>query len=117
MDFELDDDQLALRDAAVELLGGFASPAQVRVVVDGGGGLDPKLWAAMVEQGWTGIAVPGALGGLGLGWVEMAVLLEQVGAFRSSNTSWPSRCSCGPGRPSFRPCWAGARWRSSPSAP
>jgi alkylation response protein AidB-like acyl-CoA dehydrogenase len=81
MDFELDDDQLALRDAAVELLGGFASPAQVRVVVDGGGGLDPKLWAAMVEQGWTGIAVPGALGGLGLGWVEMAVLLEQVGAF------------------------------------
>jgi alkylation response protein AidB-like acyl-CoA dehydrogenase len=50
------------------------------VVVEGGGGLDAKLWAAMVEQGWTGIGVPEALGGIGLGWVELAVLLEQVGA-------------------------------------
>jgi alkylation response protein AidB-like acyl-CoA dehydrogenase len=80
MDFELSDDQLALRDAAAELLGGFASSPQVRTVVEAGGGLDHKLWAAMLEQGWTGIGVPEAQGGLGLGWVELAVLLEQVGA-------------------------------------
>jgi alkylation response protein AidB-like acyl-CoA dehydrogenase len=79
MDFELDDDQLALQQAAGELLDGFASSAQVRVVVDGGGGFDSKLWAAMVEQGWLGIAVPEAQGGLGLSWVEVAVLLEQLG--------------------------------------
>jgi alkylation response protein AidB-like acyl-CoA dehydrogenase len=81
MDFELDDDQLALRDAARELLESRASSADVRVAVDRGHGFDPKLWAAMVDQGWTAIAVPGELGGLGLGWVELAVLLEQVGAF------------------------------------
>src|SRR4249919_831777 len=80
MDFELSEDQLALRGAASELLDGFASSAQVRVVVEAGGGLDSKLWAAMLEQGWTGIGVPEAQGGLGLGWVELAVLLEQVGA-------------------------------------
>ena len=44
------------------------------------GGFDAGLWAAMVEQGWTGIAVPEALGGVGLGTVEAAVLLEQTGA-------------------------------------
>ena len=44
------------------------------------GGFDDDLWAAMVEQGWTGIAVPEALGGVGLGTVEAAVLLEQTGA-------------------------------------
>jgi alkylation response protein AidB-like acyl-CoA dehydrogenase len=80
MDFELTDDQLALRDAASELLDGFASSQSVRAVVDAGGRFDPKLWTAMVEQGWLDLALPESLGGLGLGWVEIAVLLEQVGA-------------------------------------
>lgn len=80
MDFELSDDQVALRDAARDLLDGASAPAQVRRVVDAGGGLDRDLWQAMVEQGWTALAVPEALGGLGLGFVEVAVLLEQVGA-------------------------------------
>jgi alkylation response protein AidB-like acyl-CoA dehydrogenase len=33
----------------------------------------------MVDQGWLGIAVPEAEGGVGLGPVELAVLLEEVG--------------------------------------
>jgi alkylation response protein AidB-like acyl-CoA dehydrogenase len=80
MDFELSDDQLALRDAAGELLDGFASPTQVRAVVDGGGGVDAALWTAMVEQGWPALGVPEDRGGIGLGWVEVAVLLEQLGS-------------------------------------
>ena len=80
MDFELSDDQVALQDAARELLDGYASPAQVRTGIDAGGGLDTKLWAAMIDQGWPGIAVPESMGGLGLGLVEVAVLLEQVGS-------------------------------------
>ncbi len=80
MDFDLSDDQQALRDAAGALLDGHASPARVRTVVDAGGGTDERLWAAMVEQGWPGIAVPEGDGGVGLSWVEAAVLAEQVGA-------------------------------------
>jgi alkylation response protein AidB-like acyl-CoA dehydrogenase len=80
VDFELSDEQEALRGAAGELLRDRSSSARVRAVVDAGGGLDPKLWASMVEQGWTALAAPDALGGLGLGWVEVAVLLEEVGA-------------------------------------
>src|SRR5581483_6465104 len=79
MDFELSDDQLALRDGARELLDGLAPPAAVRAVVDGGGGLDRRLWDAMVEQGWPAVALPEAAGGLGLGVVEVAVLLEELG--------------------------------------
>ncbi|MBV6507711.1 MAG: Acyl-CoA dehydrogenase FadE27 [Acidimicrobiales bacterium] len=80
MDFELSEDQEALRGAARELLEGKASSRQVRRVVEAGGGWDRGLWEAMVEQGWTGIAVPEDVGGVGLGTVEVAVLLEQVGA-------------------------------------
>jgi alkylation response protein AidB-like acyl-CoA dehydrogenase len=80
--FDLDADQLALRDAARELLAGQASPSRVRAVVDGADGerVDAELWSAMVEQGWPAVATPEALGGLGLGWVEAVVLLEEVGA-------------------------------------
>jgi len=79
MDFELDDDQLALRAGAREVLDGLASMTQVRAVVDAGGGYDAELWKAMVEQGWSGVELPEVDGGLGLGAVEVAVLLEEVG--------------------------------------
>ena len=79
MDFDLSADQVALRDAAGALLDDRCDMAVVRRACDRGG-FDAGLWAAMVEQGWTGIAVPEPLGGVGLGTVEAAVLLEQTGA-------------------------------------
>jgi alkylation response protein AidB-like acyl-CoA dehydrogenase len=81
MDFELSADQLALRDAATDLLSSRAEPKRVRAVVDAGGGWDRDLWADLCAQGWPGIAVPEDAGGIGLGWVEAAVLLEAMGAF------------------------------------
>lgn len=85
MDFELSDDQLALRDAARDLLDAKASSERVRKIVDAAHGqntrgYDAELWQAMVDQGWLGVDMPDAHGGLGLGFVEAAVLLEQVGA-------------------------------------
>ncbi|HMC05109.1 MAG TPA: acyl-CoA dehydrogenase family protein, partial [Actinomycetota bacterium] len=79
MDFELSEDQLALRQAARGLLDDLSSPLRVRGVVDRGGGFDEELWKAMAVQGWMGVEVPEAQGGLGLGTVEAAVLLEEVG--------------------------------------
>jgi alkylation response protein AidB-like acyl-CoA dehydrogenase len=80
VDFELSADQEALRDAAAALLDGVSDPSAVRSHVDAGGGLDNDLWKAMIDQGWPGVAVDEDVGGLGLGWVEVAVLLEQTGA-------------------------------------
>ena len=53
--------------------------AVVPAVVDRGGGFDDGLWKAMAVQGWMGVEVPEAQGGLGMGAVEAAVLLEEVG--------------------------------------
>jgi alkylation response protein AidB-like acyl-CoA dehydrogenase len=80
MDFELSADQVALQDAAGDLLDRYASMAHVRAVVEAGGGHDRDLWAAMLDQGWTALAVREELGGVGLGLVEAAVLAEAVGA-------------------------------------
>src|SRR4051794_21402551 len=80
MDFELSEDQVALRDAAHDLLDDRASPAAVRAHTESSAPFDKVLWASMVEQGWLGVAVPEEHGGLGLGLVELAVLLEALGA-------------------------------------
>ena len=79
MDFDLSDDQVALRDGARELLDGLASPARVRAHTGTDAAYDAALWAAMAEQGWLGIEVPEDAGGVGLGTVEVAVLCEELG--------------------------------------
>src|SRR5262245_18119961 len=79
MDFDLNEDQLALREGARELLDGVSPPEAVRLVVEAGGGWSDDIWAAMVEQGWLGVALAEERGGLGFGTVEIAVLLEEIG--------------------------------------
>src|SRR5436190_20572663 len=37
------------------------------------------LWNRIVELGWTGLTVPEGAGGLGLGPVELAVVVEELG--------------------------------------
>jgi alkylation response protein AidB-like acyl-CoA dehydrogenase len=42
-------------------------------------GCPDELWKRMAELGWIGLALPEAHGGAGLGLVELAVLLEEMG--------------------------------------
>ena len=79
MDFDLSEDQLALRKAAATLLDAVASPERVRAVAAEGEHFDGDLWAAMAEQGWLSVDTPADDGGLGLGLVEVAVLSEELG--------------------------------------
>lgn len=43
-------------------------------------GYDPTIWREMADAGWTGIALPEAHGGLGLGLAELCVVAEELGA-------------------------------------
>src|SRR4051812_21445689 len=79
MDFDLSADQAALRDAARELLDDRCPTTRVRTVHEQGTGWDAELWARMVEQGWLGVTVAESDGGLGLGVVELGVMLEEIG--------------------------------------
>ncbi|HAM03048.1 MAG TPA: acyl-CoA dehydrogenase [Acidimicrobiaceae bacterium] len=79
MDFELSEDQLALRQAAADLLDSACDLTRVRQVADGEEHLDRKLWQAMAEQGWAAVELADDQGGLGLGAVEVSILAEQVG--------------------------------------
>jgi alkylation response protein AidB-like acyl-CoA dehydrogenase len=79
MDFELSPDQVALQDAARDLLDDRCGHDQVRAHLDSGRPYDESLWRALAEQGWLAIALAEPERGVGLSWVEAAVLLEQIG--------------------------------------
>ena len=79
MDFDLEEDEVALQRAARDLLDALSSPERVRAAIAGDDGYERDLWKSMVDQGWMGVELDEKRGGLGLGTVAAAVLLEQVG--------------------------------------
>jgi alkylation response protein AidB-like acyl-CoA dehydrogenase len=78
MDFDLTDDQKEIKRVAKELLAARSSFAKVREAAESGK-YDDALWRELCELGWPGIAVAEEHGGQGLGAVELAVLLEELG--------------------------------------
>ena len=78
MDFDLTEDQQEIKNVARELLTARSPWPKVRQAAEADA-YDPALWTEIVELGWAGIAVAEQYGGQGLGAVELAVLLEELG--------------------------------------
>ncbi|MFL5859347.1 MAG: acyl-CoA dehydrogenase family protein [Solirubrobacteraceae bacterium] len=78
MDFDLTEDQREIKSVAREMLTARSPFAKVREAAEAAA-YDEALWAEIVELGWPGIAVSEEHGGQGLGAVELAVLLEELG--------------------------------------
>jgi alkylation response protein AidB-like acyl-CoA dehydrogenase len=78
MDFDLTEDQREIKNVAREMLTARSPWARVREAAEAGT-YDEALWHEIVELGWPGIAVSEEHGGQGLGALELAVLLEELG--------------------------------------
>jgi alkylation response protein AidB-like acyl-CoA dehydrogenase len=79
MEFALTDDQLSLRESARDFLGHSLPLERVAGIADSDAAWDPASWPVLAELGWLGVTVPEAEGGAGLGFVEQAILLEELG--------------------------------------
>jgi alkylation response protein AidB-like acyl-CoA dehydrogenase len=80
MDFSFTDEQQAIAALAKQILGDGATHERLRQIERGGGPrFDPALWRRLAEAGLVGVAIPEAHGGGGLGFVELMLVLEEVG--------------------------------------
>ncbi len=79
MEFELSKPQKLLQQSARDLFARQCPTKRVRELMATDTALDPELWSALADQGWLGIHLPEACGGLELGAVELAVVAEEVG--------------------------------------
>lgn len=79
MDFSFSDDQEALREAVRSFLADRCGRDFVHAMADDERGFTDDLWSRIVEMGWTGLIVPEEQGGLGLGLVDMTLVMEAMG--------------------------------------
>jgi acyl-CoA dehydrogenase len=79
MNFDFSDDQKMLRDQARKFLSEKCTTKTVRKVFESEAGLDRALWKQIAEMGWHGTAIPEEFGGLGLGYLELCVIAEELG--------------------------------------
>ncbi|MFJ7490958.1 acyl-CoA dehydrogenase family protein [Streptomyces sp. NPDC097727] len=79
MDFQLSDDQRALRAGVRELLAGRFGRGRMRAALDGGTGIDRALWRELGEAGFFALRLPEREGGVGLGLAESVLLFEEAG--------------------------------------
>ena len=79
MDFELTEEQAALREVSRGMLAVSCPSHLVRSLAVSGKDVDDKLWQRGTELGWTGLAVPDQHDGAGQGLVELCLVAEEIG--------------------------------------
>ena len=79
MNFDFSDDQKLLKDQARKFLAEKCPTKVPRGVLEARGEYDKGLWKAVADMGWCGTSIPEAYGGLGLGYLELCVIAEELG--------------------------------------
>ena len=79
MDLGLTEEQQMLRDFARGFLEKECPEPYVREMEEDAAGYSPEVWRKMAEQGWMGLIIPEAYGGVGMGFLDLMVLIEEFG--------------------------------------
>jgi alkylation response protein AidB-like acyl-CoA dehydrogenase len=79
MQFGLSESQQMLKDNARKFFAGECPMDEVRRLMETETAYDKDLWQKLTEQGYTGIIFPEEFGGVALGKVELALLMEEAG--------------------------------------
>ena len=80
MDFSITEDQQSLQKLVGEVLADNATHEHLKELEAAGWSVfDRTLWRQLAQAGVTGIAVPETAGGAGLGFLEVGLVLEQIG--------------------------------------
>lgn len=79
MDIEFSEEQKILQRSARDFLADKFPAKFVRAMQKSQEGYVPELWKQMADLGWMGLAFPESYGGGGMKFLDLAVLLEEMG--------------------------------------
>ena len=81
MDLVLSEEQALLQQTAREFVAARSSLKRIRTLRDANDpdGFSRALWREMARLGWVGIVLPEEQGGLGLGYMDLMVVMEELG--------------------------------------
>jgi len=82
MEFAFTDEQEMIRDTAAAFLAEVSGSEAIRRAMATEQGYDSELWSRICgEMYWQAIHIPEAYGGMGLGYVEVVAMMEQMGRY------------------------------------
>jgi alkylation response protein AidB-like acyl-CoA dehydrogenase len=79
MDFDFTQEQLMLRNLTREFLARESTPRAVRAATEDQNGFSEATWRRIADMGLPGLAIDPGYGGQGLGMVELALVLDEMG--------------------------------------
>ncbi len=79
MNFGLSEEQSMLKKTVRKFMEDRCPTTFVREMMADAGGYSPKQWQEMAELGWMGLTIPEEYDGMGMGLVELAVMMEEMG--------------------------------------
>lgn len=82
MEFAFTQEQEMIRDTAASFLKDASTSAAIRSAMASDLGYSPELWQRICsEMYWQALHIPEQYGGMGLGYVELVAVLEQMGRY------------------------------------
>jgi len=79
MDLDFTQEQDMLRTSARDFLTSECDKAKVRKLEEDEKGYSPEIWGKMAELGWLGLMIPDKYEGMGMGFMDLVVVLEEIG--------------------------------------
>jgi alkylation response protein AidB-like acyl-CoA dehydrogenase len=79
MEFDLSEEQQMLVDTVAQFVKNDSNTERFRKLRGTARGWDPQMWERMGEMGWLGVPFPEQHGGFGGRFLDLALILEQLG--------------------------------------
>lgn len=93
MDFSFTEEQQMIRDTAEAFLIEVSSSEAIRAAMASEQGFDAAVWQRISsEMYWQAIHIPEEYGGMGLGYVELVAMLEQMGRYLLCSPFYSTVC-------------------------
>jgi alkylation response protein AidB-like acyl-CoA dehydrogenase len=110
VNFDFNDEQRAIKEAAHEMLGKRYTAEEVRrLALEDERGFTDQQWSELAGLGWPGIFVSEEDGGQGLGIVELVILQEELGYALAPGPFFSNACAglllAAAGTPELRERW------------
>ena len=90
MNFTFTEEQQALEELALQIIGDHATHERLKQIEGASERFDRQLWDALAKADLLGVAIPEEFGGGGLGLVELCLLLSAVGRHCAPVPAWPT---------------------------
>ena len=96
MEFRFTQEQEMIRDTAQAFLAEVSTSDAVRAAMATEQGYDPDMWQRICgEMFWQAIHIPEEYGGMGLGYVELVSMMEQMGRYLLCSPFFSTVCLAG----------------------